>query len=433
MRNEPVHPGTTRTRCFNPHQPAHPPAAGGSLPAAMNGHQPGGQVGTNLAQGEATHLVRVEATRPDPAGTNSPGGTATHPAQVDATNPARQAATNPAPTRGGSDDRVKQKTQETADRYRDILGDTATAIVVGTAAFSSWSGWVLLGRYAKWPEFTIPGPPGADVVFETAWLNPISVDVLAFIGLRAWTSQDLSDKTRRWGQVAAIGALILSVVANAVGHALEATDQITGQGGGFGRLAASVALAAMAPVILFVVLHLRRLRSIDAQNAVDAARKKEEDRVAREAARAARLEAVRTNPPTRGDTNPPARQEATRSTGDRKSRAGRRTRTTHPEQVGNQPARGGDNQPAHQPARRGDDQPDRDGQVDVTGMTDDDLIRVAIDLSIREGRPIGSAYLRGHTYWVDETGQVRRLGGSRADRIIQAAKTHPDNPFREAT
>jgi hypothetical protein len=137
-------------------------------------------------------------------------------------------------------------------RPRDRVADLLTAVVAGSSAFSSWTGWVLLGHHAGWPKQDVFGWQ-----FDTAWLNPISVDVLAYLGMRAWVSPSSSPAAKAWGRGAAVGALGLSIVGNALGHGMEATDP--------GLLLLSVGLAAMAPVILVVVLHLRTLRAAGGQ------------------------------------------------------------------------------------------------------------------------------------------------------------------------
>jgi hypothetical protein len=145
-------------------------------------------------------------------------------------------------------------------RPRDRMADLLTAVVAGASAFSSWTGWVLLGHYAGWPKQGLPG----DWEFDTAWLNPISVDVLAYLGMRAWVAPGSSDTAKAWGRGAALGALGLSIVGNALGHTLghEGKNQPDP-----GQILLSVGLAAMAPVILVVVLHLRTLRAAGGQPA----------------------------------------------------------------------------------------------------------------------------------------------------------------------
>ena len=138
-----------------------------------------------------------------------------------------------------------------ATKPKDRLADGLTAVVAGSAAFSSWTGWVLLGHHAMWPRQGMP----FGWTFDTAWLNPISVDVLAYLGMRAWVSRDSSPEAKAWGRGAAVGALSLSIVGNALGHALESNPDLVP------TLPLVIGLAAIAPIILVVVLHLRTLRN----------------------------------------------------------------------------------------------------------------------------------------------------------------------------
>ena len=204
-------------------------------------------------------------------------------------------------------DPVEVAASRAARLHRDRVADALTAVVAGTAAFSSWTGWVLLGHHAGWPVLTIPGGHQ----FDTAWLNPLSVDVMAYVALRAWVSPRSSERTRLWGRRAAVGALALSIVGNALGHGLEAS--------GLGQLLLSLGLAGMAPVLLFVVLHLRTLRTDDQRAAVEAARREAQERLEREA--------------TQTGGQPPARREAQKKT--RSSSAARprpaKAKTAEPE------------------------------------------------------------------------------------------------------
>jgi hypothetical protein len=82
-----------------------------------------------------------------------------------------------------------------------------------------------------------------------AWLLPVVVDAGAAAGSLVWLGGQAPPAAQRFARVLALGLLSLSVVANALGHGLEAY-----------RLAPSwwvvVAVSAIAPAVLGAVVHL---------------------------------------------------------------------------------------------------------------------------------------------------------------------------------
>jgi hypothetical protein len=82
-----------------------------------------------------------------------------------------------------------------------------------------------------------------------AWLLPVVVDAGAAAGSLVWLGSEATDSARRFARSLALGLLVLSVVANALGHVLEAY-----------RLEPAwwvvVAVSGVAPAVLGAVVHL---------------------------------------------------------------------------------------------------------------------------------------------------------------------------------
>ncbi|GAA1858178.1 hypothetical protein GCM10009836_42950 [Pseudonocardia ailaonensis] len=82
-----------------------------------------------------------------------------------------------------------------------------------------------------------------------AWLLPVVVDAGAAAGSMVWLGDDAVDEARRFARSLALGLLVLSVAANALGHALEAY-----------RLEpvwwVVVVVSGVAPAVLGAVVHL---------------------------------------------------------------------------------------------------------------------------------------------------------------------------------
>ncbi|GAA1843910.1 hypothetical protein GCM10009836_24110 [Pseudonocardia ailaonensis] len=82
-----------------------------------------------------------------------------------------------------------------------------------------------------------------------AWLLPVVVDAGAAAGSMVWLGAEASARARRFARVLALGLLVLSVAANALGHVLEAY-----------RLEPAwwvvVGVSGIAPAVLGAVVHL---------------------------------------------------------------------------------------------------------------------------------------------------------------------------------
>jgi hypothetical protein len=87
-----------------------------------------------------------------------------------------------------------------------------------------------------------------------AWLLPVVVDAGAAAGSMVWLGTSAAQSARNFARGLALGLLVLSVIANALGHALEAY-----------RLDPAwwvvVAVSGVAPAVLGAVVHLAVLVS----------------------------------------------------------------------------------------------------------------------------------------------------------------------------
>lgn len=81
----------------------------------------------------------------------------------------------------------------------------------------------------------------------TAWLIPVVVDAGAAAGTVAWVVR--TGPARRFGRWLALVLLALSVGGNALGHGLAAAGEVPHWG-------VAVAVGAVAPAVLFAMVHL---------------------------------------------------------------------------------------------------------------------------------------------------------------------------------
>lgn len=87
---------------------------------------------------------------------------------------------------------------------------------------------------------------------ELAWLLPVCIDAGALVATRLWLATDLPDRAHRFARSLALATIALSVLGNAVSHALIAY-QVTPPWW------AVVAVAAVPPAVLGAVAHLAAL------------------------------------------------------------------------------------------------------------------------------------------------------------------------------
>ncbi|WP_424890943.1 DUF2637 domain-containing protein [Streptomyces sp. XH2] len=118
------------------------------------------------------------------------------------------------------------------------MGMTAVGLAAAASSYAALQDLAL--RSAWWPWLS--------------WLLPVTVDAYALTAVRVWLSRSTrSHIARSWAKANAIGGIALSVAGNAVDHAAEA-----------GVIAVSwpliVAVSAIPPVVLGLLVHLAHLR-----------------------------------------------------------------------------------------------------------------------------------------------------------------------------
>lgn len=82
-----------------------------------------------------------------------------------------------------------------------------------------------------------------------AWLLPVVVDAGAAAGSMVWLGAEASARARRFARALALGLLVLSVAANALGHVLEAYRLVPAWW-------VVVGVSGIAPAVLGAVVHL---------------------------------------------------------------------------------------------------------------------------------------------------------------------------------
>jgi hypothetical protein len=92
--------------------------------------------------------------------------------------------------------------------------------------------------------------------FRLRWLLPIAVDAYAVTSTRIWLTA--AGDVREYAKKNAVGAIGLSVLGNAVYHVLDAADVESLTDEPYGWLVV-VAVSAVAPLMLGLVVHLRVL------------------------------------------------------------------------------------------------------------------------------------------------------------------------------
>ncbi|MEV0177710.1 DUF2637 domain-containing protein [Streptomyces sp. NPDC050625] len=126
---------------------------------------------------------------------------------------------------------------------RDWLLYAGMAAVGLAAAASSYAALQDLAvRTGWWPQLS--------------WLLPLTTDAYAMTAVRVWLGHSTRNaRARAWAKANAIGAIVLSVAGNAVDHAIASHV-----------IAVSwpliVAVSAIPPVVLGLLVHMAHLRSL---------------------------------------------------------------------------------------------------------------------------------------------------------------------------
>lgn len=113
---------------------------------------------------------------------------------------------------------------------RGLRGHPWPLLFLAAPAFVAvWSGWVELGAMTGFGKVNpLPGVPGVpdDFTINTAITLPVGVEAYAAFALGTFLSHKrLSDTTRRFAGVSAVGALILGAAGQVAYHLLEVADK----------------------------------------------------------------------------------------------------------------------------------------------------------------------------------------------------------------
>lgn len=104
-----------------------------------------------------------------------------------------------------------------------------------------------------------------DLAFRTGWMQelcallPLTVDAYAMTATRVWLAKSTRNPAaRRWAKFNAIGAIAVSVAGNAIDHAVSAHVIPLGW-------PLVVAVSAIPPVVLGLLVHMAHLRTLTPQ------------------------------------------------------------------------------------------------------------------------------------------------------------------------
>lgn len=129
-----------------------------------------------------------------------------------------------------------------APEKTDWLLGIGMSVVVAAAAVASFAGLRDLALITGWHP-------------RLAWLLPLCVDAYAMTATRVWLAKSTrNEHARSWAKWNAIGAIACSVAGNAVDHALNV------RGGVAWPLV--VAVSAVPPIVLGLLVHLAHLRRV---------------------------------------------------------------------------------------------------------------------------------------------------------------------------
>ncbi len=127
---------------------------------------------------------------------------------------------------------------------RDPVLITCAGLVGVASIVASFATLMALAAYVGWEG-------------KTTWLLPACVDALAIGAGRVWLSRGYDAEARRFGRMASMAALVVSVAGNAVGHLLALGDASAL------RVILAILVGAVPPVALAAVGHLMTLSAID--------------------------------------------------------------------------------------------------------------------------------------------------------------------------
>ncbi|MEU6997202.1 DUF2637 domain-containing protein [Nonomuraea sp. NPDC046570] len=139
---------------------------------------------------------------------------------------------------------------------RDWWTIAGVGVVAAAAVIASFTAQAGLGRLAGW-DAALPLPGGLEI--SLSWLLPLCVDAYGAVATRITVNAKYSAETRRHALIHAVGAVVVSIIGNAIYHALEAKVLLLGSS----RWVLVVAVSMVPPVALGALAHLMALCARD--------------------------------------------------------------------------------------------------------------------------------------------------------------------------
>ncbi|MEO3799972.1 hypothetical protein [Nonomuraea sp. B1E8] len=141
-------------------------------------------------------------------------------------------------------------------RRRDWWTIGGVGVVAAAAVIASFTAQAGLGRLAGW-DAALALPGGLEV--SLSWLLPLCVDAYGAVATRITVNAKYSAETRKHALIHAVGAVVVSIIGNAIYHALEAGVLHLGSS----RWVLVVAVSMVPPVALGALAHLMALCARD--------------------------------------------------------------------------------------------------------------------------------------------------------------------------
>ncbi|MEV4398315.1 DUF2637 domain-containing protein [Nonomuraea sp. NPDC049607] len=141
-------------------------------------------------------------------------------------------------------------------RRRDWWTIGGVGVVAAAAVIASFTAQAGLGHLAGW-DAALALPGGIEI--SLSWLLPLCVDAYGAVATRITVNAKYSTETRKHALIHAVGAVVVSIIGNAIYHALEAGVLHLGSS----RWVLVVAVSMVPPVALGALAHLMALCARD--------------------------------------------------------------------------------------------------------------------------------------------------------------------------
>lgn len=139
---------------------------------------------------------------------------------------------------------------------RDWWTIGGVGVVAAAAVIASFTAQAGLGHLAGWDAgLALPG----GITISLSWLLPLCVDAYGAVATRITVNAKYSAETRKHALIHAVGAVVVSIIGNAIYHALEAGVLHLGSS----RWVLVVAVSMVPPVALGALAHLMALCARD--------------------------------------------------------------------------------------------------------------------------------------------------------------------------